>query len=190
MDDAVVQFPDPLDTATALGRARAAGASVWALAIPWAFVSPTEPPSIAAARDPGWAGYDWRATDAAVRAIARAHLQPLAVVQDAPRWAEGPNRPSTSVAATGTWDPSAKWLGAFATALARRYSGSFSDPATSTPQLPAVRYWEPWNEPNLAVFLTPQWDRVGGTERSESPQIYRRLLNAFYAAVKAVAGST
>src|SRR5439155_3455015 len=38
-----------------------------------------------------------------------------------------------------------------------------------------------WNEPNLSLYLTPQW-RHG---RAKSPKIFRRLLNGFYAGVKA-----
>ncbi|MGH3241345.1 MAG: hypothetical protein ACRDNL_13275, partial [Spirillospora sp.] len=65
--------------------------------------------------------------------------------------------------------------GAFARALASRYSGTFLG-------LPRVRHFEAWNEPNLWVFLWPQWEgRVAvGAQR------YRRLLNAFEEAVHAV----
>ena len=187
MDDEVIAFANPADTATVLDRARHAGASVWGLVIRWAKVSPMRPPNLAAARNPGWSGYDWSSTDAAVRAISAAGMQTLAVIYVAPAWAEGPHRPSTSVAPTGTWNPSARWLGAFATALGKRYSGRFADPAAPGSDLPAIRYWEPWNEPNLEVYLTPQWKRVNGGYAAVSPGIYRGLLNAFYAGVKAVA---
>ena len=187
MDEGVTAFVNPADTATALVRARQAGASVWGLVIRWASVSPTRPPSLADARNPDWSGYDWSSTDSAVRAISTAGMQTLAVVYVAPQWAEGPTRPSLSVAPAGTWDPSATSLGAFATALARRYSGTFVDPTAPGSDLPAIRDWEPWNEPNLGVFLTPQWKRASGRYQAVSPGIYRGLLNAFYAGVKAVA---
>jgi hypothetical protein len=186
-DNEVSQFTNPADTATGLARAQQAGARVWGLSIEWARVSPTRPPSLAAARDPAWTGYDWSSTDAVVREITAANMQVLAVISIAPAWAEGPNRPSTSVAPPGTWDPSATWLGAFATALARRYSGRFADPSVTGTNLPAIHDWEPWNEPNLAVFLTPQWQRVGSGYQAASPRLYRALLNAFYAGVKAAA---
>jgi hypothetical protein len=187
IDYGVMTLPNPADTATALSRAYRAGARVWGNQILWASVSPTRPPSLAEARNPAWSGYDWAATDAQIRAIAAAGLSTLAVINEAPAWAEGPNRPPDSVAPAGTWDPSAAWLGAFATALATRYSGNFPDPENPGADLPAVRDWEPWNEPNLAIFLTPQWKHVGGSYVALSPGIYRGLLNAFYAAVKAVA---
>ena len=186
LDYEITEFPNPRDTAIELTRADAAGASIWGLQILWNKVSPTRPPTLADARDPSWSGYDWSSTDAAVRAIAAAGMQTLGVINDAPSWAEGPDRPSTRVAPAGTWDPSAQWFGAFASALATRYSGSFSAPGAAT-ALPAVRDWEPWNEPNLAVFLTPQWKRSGDGYEAVSPGIYRSLQNAFYAGVKAVA---
>ncbi len=185
LDYEITELPKPRDVSLELERARAAGATVWGLQILWSKVSPTRPPTLADARDPNWRGYDWTATDAAVRAITAAHLQTLAVINGAPAWAEGPDRPSLKAAPAGTWDPSAQWLGAFATALATRYSGSFPDAAGVA--LPAIRDWEPWNEPNLAVFLTPQWKRTADGYQAVSPTIYRGLQNAFYAGVKAVA---
>jgi hypothetical protein len=49
-----------------------------------------------------------------------------------------------------------------------------------------VQYWQALNEPNLAYYLTPQWTRTLTGYAPASPEIYRGLLNAFYAAVKAV----
>jgi hypothetical protein len=66
-------------------------------------------------------------------------------------------------------------LAAFATAAARRYSGTFGG-------LPRVWYWQGLNEPNLSLFFMPQFE--GGNAVSASN--YRPLINAFYAAVKAV----
>ena len=76
-------------------------------------------------------------------------------------------------------------LRAFATAAARRYSGQ----RIATPPVPRCRRvaaWQAWNEPNLAIYLAPQWVRRGGTWRPFSPGWYRRLLNGVYAGVKAV----
>ncbi len=186
MDNEITQFAAPSDTALELARAKRAGATVWGLGIAWSAISPSQPPSLAAARDPNWSGYDWTATDAAVRAIGAAGLQTLAVLSGAPAWAEGPGRPSFAVAPAGAWEPSKSWFGAFATALLSRYSGSFTDPLGGG-DLPAIRDWEPWNEPNLSLFLAPQWKRVGGKLVEASPGIYRNLLDAFYAAKQAVA---
>jgi hypothetical protein len=177
---------DPADIAVGLGDARSTGASVWRFAVSWDTVAPDKPPSLAVAANPSWSGYEWAATDAIVREIATAGMTPLITLQRAPAWAEGAERPSTSVAPVGTWRPSAAWFGAFATALATRYSGRFVDPDESAQPLPAVRDWEAWNEPNLSVSLTPQWT---SRDKPASPAIYRALLNAFYSGVKKVAPS-
>jgi hypothetical protein len=49
-----------------------------------------------------------------------------------------------------------------------------------------VSYFQIWNEPNLRIDLTPQWLRRGGRFVPESPVLYRRMLNAAYANIKAV----
>jgi hypothetical protein len=63
----------------------------------------------------------------------------------------------------------------FAQAIAARYSGRFDG-------LPFVRFWSVWNEPNLNLFLTPQFDRKG---RSVAPRNYAKLYAAGYAGIKA-----
>jgi hypothetical protein len=70
-----------------------------------------------------------------------------------------------------------------------RYDGRFPDPLKPGAFLPRVRYWQPWNEPNLSYYLSPQWTRTGGRWAPASAGIYRGLLNAFYAAVKRVSSS-
>ena len=93
-------------------------------------------------------------------------------------------RASATTPRAGRWRPSPKYFRAFATALARRYSGRFADAAGAV--LPRGRHWQAWNEPNLTNFLTPQWRRTRGTAKPRSPELYRKLLNAFYAGIKAV----
>jgi hypothetical protein len=46
--------------------------------------------------------------------------------------------------------------------------------------------WQAWNEPNLPLFLQPQWVVADDAWVAWSPAHYRRMLNAFYAAVKRV----
>jgi hypothetical protein len=94
-----------------------------------------------------------------------------------------------SYVTAGTWEPDATEFARFATAVARRYSGTFTDPGRSGNALPAVRYWQAWNEPNLEYDLSPQWTRTANGYAAASPTIYRSLLNAFYGAVKAVSRS-
>ena len=74
-------------------------------------------------------------------------------------------------------------LRAFAHAVAARYSGSFVDPAApAAGPLPRVRDFQAWTEPNLPNHLAPQWQG----KKARSPEIYRKLLNGFYAGVKSV----
>ncbi len=105
-----------------------------------------------------------------------------------PKWAQ-----------PGSWKPNDRDFGQFATALATRYSGSFADPLHRNKRLPHVSYYQAWNEPNMSYYITPQYKDEGpGAKRNgpgcpvkdnsalQSPNIYRGLLNAFYAGVKRV----
>ena len=161
-----------------LGRARDAGAGIVLLSMSWSGMAPSRPANPADPSDPV---YDWTATDAAVRAVGSHRLQIAMTVIYAPAWAEGPDRPAD--AAAGTWRPDAAALGAFMSAVARRYSGRFHTPGGV---LPRVRYWQVWSEPNLFNHLMPQWTLADGRAVPASPEIYRRLLNAGYEAVKRV----
>jgi hypothetical protein len=62
----------------------------------------------------------------------------------------------------------------FAQMLARRYNG------TTTRGL--VSRWSVWNEPNLQLFLTPQYSPSG---KIVSPAAYLRIYDAAYAGIKA-----
>jgi hypothetical protein len=60
-------------------------------------------------------------------------------------------------------------------AVAARYSGNFGG-------LPAIQAIQVWNEPNLPEYLTPQYEGASPF----APDQYRQMLNASYAAIKAV----
>jgi hypothetical protein len=64
----------------------------------------------------------------------------------------------------------------FATAAARRYSGSFQ--AADGRILPPVRHWLAWNEPNNPVFLRPQFRRVRGKQVLQGAINYAKICNA------------
>jgi hypothetical protein len=57
-------------------------------------------------------------------------------------------------------------------------------PATPKP-LPKVSLYTLWNEPNLEVFLLPQWQRRGAGWFPRSAEIYRAMVQAAYPAIKA-----
>jgi hypothetical protein len=176
--------PDAAVREQALARIRATGASVVRIPVEWRYIVSAHPPAGFDASDPASPAYDFTAVDAAVRDTAAAGLTPLLVVTRAPDFAEAPHR--WPYAYPGSWAPNPVAFGEFASAVARRYDGSFADPLEPGRALPRVRLYEAWNEPNLARYLEPQWVAGGGRWRAFSPLLYRQLLNAFYAAVKAV----
>lgn len=175
------------DRAAAIAHTRRAAATIVRIGVSWATVARHRPPNRSLARDPTWTGYDWTALDSVLRDLRTAGLRGLLSVSMAPRWAEARHRPAvTRLLPAGTWYPSDRAFGDFARALALRYSGSFPDPVMLSAPLPRVGLWEAWNEPNISNLLNPQIVTRGGRLVSESPEIYRRLLNAFYAGVKGV----
>jgi hypothetical protein len=64
----------------------------------------------------------------------------------------------------------------FATAAARRYSGTFVGPDGR--KIPAVRSWRAWNEPNNPAFLRPQFRKVKGKVVIQSGIDYAKICNA------------
>jgi hypothetical protein len=142
--------------------------------VDWSLVAPSSRPAGFVPSDPADPRYRWNAVDAAVRDASARGFKILMGVTRAPNWAEGPGRPSQSEAPAGTWKPNPSDLGEFARAIAARYSGNFAG-------LPAVRYFQLWAEPNLGVNLTPQFE--GTTPVGFA--VYRPMLDAFYAGVKA-----
>ena len=170
-----------------LSRAQQIGSSSVRIAIDWANVVSSAPRRFFRASNPADRNYDFSLIDASVQAAVAHHQQVLLMVYHAPVWAEGPNRPSPQLVSPGSWYPSPKAFGAFAHAVALRYSGRFRDPRNRHAFLPRVRYFQAWNEPNLAGYLSPQYGRTTrGAYVLLSPVIYRAMLNAFYAAVKIV----
>jgi len=168
-------------------RAVAEGASIVRVNVLWSRVAPRVRPASFDPADPSSAGYDWSAVDATVRALAGSGLQVLLNITSAPTWAEGPSAPAD--AAPGSWRPDPAQLAGFATAAAVRYDGGFADPLAPGSVLPRVRYWQPWNEPNLSLYLSPQWTPSSHGWLPASAIIYRQLLNSFYRAVKRVSAS-
>jgi hypothetical protein len=152
----------------------------------------------------------WRHLDTAVR---EAYQAGLGVMIDigfwAPRWAASGPGPRFR----NRIDPVE--YGRFASAIARRYSGSFVPPpeaidpfeqagvaqplggSVPPPEaidmseraggaLPAAQSFELWNEPNHPAFLEPQWYGQGSRREPASPDRYRAMAQRAYAAIKAV----
>jgi hypothetical protein len=170
--------------ALALARVRASGARLVRIPVDWDSVLVHGTAVTFDATDPSSPAYSFWVTDAAVRDAVAQGLEPVLVVFDAPGFAQAGGR--WPFAFSGTWAPEPQALGAFATAIARRYGGTFPDPGNPGGTLPHVRYFQAWNEPNLPRYLEPQWVAEGGRWLAFAPQQYRAMLNAFYVGVKAV----
>lgn len=177
----------PPSDAVWIARTLAEGAQMVRVNALWSEVAPATPPPGFNPANPGSPDYNWSALDAAVRDLTTHGLKVLITVGNAPTWAEGPDMPADE--RPGTWRPDPKQFAAFATAIARRYDGHYPDPENPGRDLPRVRFWQPWNEPNLDEYLSPQWTHERGGWVDTSPVIYRNLLNAFYTAVKRVSPS-
>lgn len=164
------------ESAAAFTNARRAGATVVRLMLDWSVVAPqgAAPPEGFVPTRPDDPRYDWASFDRQVREATSLGLAPIADIVGAPAWAQG-TPPGHRRAQDGPYRPKHAALGAFARAAAVRYSGVFGD-------LPRVRYWMVWNEPNFSWYLSPQ--QVEG--RLVSPEWYRAMVNAVAASVKAV----
>ena len=161
----------------ALNKTRAAGASTVRIWLGWQGVAPdgeTKPEGFDP-RNPFDPNYSWGQIDHLVADAVEHGLEPMLMIVDAPDWAERGTQGQYGR------DPDPQELGYFAQAAATRYSGYFGD-------IPRVRRWELWNEPNLHKYLMPQYDApyrqtVTGNEKALSPGRYRAMLNAFSEAI-------
>jgi hypothetical protein len=128
--------------------------------------------------DPSDPAYDWNGFDKTVLTAAKNKIQILFTIYGTPRWAQGKlkgvNRAPRKMAD----------LRYFAFAAAKRYSGTFKrDDGT---ELPAVRKWLAWNEPNNPLFLKPQWARVGkGRYTPIAAKIYAQICSSVWVGVHA-----
>src|SRR4051794_7491280 len=123
-------------------RIQDAGASISRTSVTWSQVAPggTTKPSGFDARNPGDPAYNWVNTDAFVTAAVGHGADPLLTVYTAPSWAEGDNDADRAkrFGDSGTYHPNARDFGDFMTAIATRYSGSYTPPGASAP-LPKVK---------------------------------------------------
>lgn len=155
-------------------RAHSAGANFVRISLSWEVVAPAAPPASWDPGNPADPNYNWTDVDVATSRAVAAGLTPVLLIEGAPPWAQRCATPPVLPDATCDPDPGA--LAVFAAAAARRYGGGFGG-------LPRVRYWQILNEPNLSLFFFPQFNTAG---KVLSAALYRKALNASYAAIKAV----
>src|SRR5262249_24694546 len=126
-------------------------------------IGPTTPANPLNGNDPAYKITD---VDTLVNKAQQYGFQVLLTIAQTPKWANGgrtPNYPPTNVST----------LTQFAQMLATRYNGS-------KPGVGTVRMFSVWNEPNLGLFLAPQYQEG----KIVSPRIYRKLYAAAYAGIK------
>jgi hypothetical protein len=129
--------------------------------------------------DPTDPAYNWGLYDRTVL-YADAHgIKVVFSIFGTPGWANGGK--ARNRAPTKAVD-----LRNFAYAAATRYSGTFVRDEDEK-QLPAVRLWLAWNEPNNPVFLSPQFRKVGKRNVVQSPVDYARICNAVVTGVHGTA---
>ena len=146
-------------------RASEDGASIVRLLVQWNVVAPRRPSSPTNPFNPVYVLDD---VDEAVRAAQEMGQEVMLTITGTPRWANGGRGPNIMPRRLSD-------LTAFARAISTRYSGRF-------PGYPFVRFWSVWNEPNLQLFLAPQFNSRG---QSVGPANYAHLYAAAYAGIKA-----
>ncbi|HXF98407.1 MAG TPA: cellulase family glycosylhydrolase [Gaiellaceae bacterium] len=141
------------------------GSTLMRLLVQWNRTAPRRPAQPANPFDPAYVFDD---LDEAIRMAQLNDMEVMLTISGTPSWANGGRAPNIMPQRLSD-------LTAFARAIASRYSGRYSG-------YPFVRFWSVWNEPNLQLFLAPQFDERG---RSVAPRNYARLYAAAYAGIKA-----
>jgi hypothetical protein len=153
------------DSAARIQGSAQENASIMRLLVQWDVVAPQRPANASNPFDPVYALDD---VDQAVREAQMMDEEVMLTITGTPSWANGGKKPNVMPRRLSD-------LKAFAKAVASRYSGRY-------PGYPFVRFWSVWNEPNLNLFLTPQFNKKG---RSVAPANYAKLYAAAYAGIKA-----
>ncbi|HEX5449414.1 MAG TPA: cellulase family glycosylhydrolase [Gaiellaceae bacterium] len=160
-DDASFRWsPDRLAN---LATAAAAGADVIHTNANWATIAPTRPANALNGDDPAYRLAD---LDQLVAAAPQYGLRVMVTVVGTPRWANGGRTPNHMPRRLSD-------LTAFSRMLATRYNGLHGHGTVSI--------WSVWNEPNLQLFLAPQY--VG--KKMVGPANYVKLYKAVYAGLHA-----
>jgi hypothetical protein len=172
-DDAVFLHGTDQEIRTAVQQVRALGIERVRLTAGWSVIAPQPDvdrvPQGDLSDPDAYPPESWSNLDRAVRYVIGGGLSPMIDIAFwAPRWAAQPDatrpdRPRTQI------DPAQ--YARFAHAVAVRYAGD-------------VDLFTIWNEPNHPGFVMPQWVRSGSGFVPSSPQIYRRMVQAAYPAIK------
>ncbi|HVC87765.1 MAG TPA: cellulase family glycosylhydrolase [Gaiellaceae bacterium] len=145
-----------------LQLAQITGASIIHTTATWASIAPTRPANPANGDDPAYRLTD---LDDLVFTSSLYGMRVMINITGTPKWANGGKAPN--VMPTKLSD-----LTTFARMLAARYNGRTGHGTVSL--------WSVWNEPNLQLFLTPQFSG----KKIVGPANYAKLFKAAYAGIK------
>jgi hypothetical protein len=145
-----------------LRQASAAGASVIHTTASWPGLAPTKPANPSSGDDPAYKLSD---LDELVYQSGLYGLRVMIDINGTPKWANGDKAPNVMPKRLGD-------LTTFAKMLATRYDGRQGHGT--------VALWSVWNEPNLQLFLTPQF----AGKKIVGPANYAKLFKAAYAGIK------
>jgi hypothetical protein len=151
------------DRLTNLDRAAATGASVIHTTASWPSIAPTKPADATNGADPAYHlnDLDELVANATIRGI-----RVMVDINGTPKWANGNQAPNRLPKSMST-------LTTFAKMLATRYNGHNGHGS--------VALYSVWNEPNLGLFLMPQF----AGKKIVGPSNYAKLYKAAYAGIKA-----
>jgi hypothetical protein len=162
-DDPSFRWHD--DRASVFDLAQQANAGIVRTTVYWSQIAQTKPTNAA---NPFDQAYRFDDLDEFVRNAGQHGMEVMLTIWGTPAWAnggKGQNYAPTSMSS----------LQNFAKAVASRYSGRYAG-------YPFVRYFTVWNESNLGLFLSPQYDAKG---KPVAPAIYAKMYRAAYAGIKA-----
>lgn len=158
-----VSFRYSTDRDQNLARAAATGASIIHTNVNWATIAPTRPATPSDGDDPAYALGN---LDDLVFQSGLYGMRVMINITGTPKWANGNKTPNHLPRKLSD-------LTTFAQMLATRYDGRHGHGS--------VGLYSVWNEPNLQLFLTPQY--VG--KKIVGPANYAKLYKAAYAGIKA-----
>jgi hypothetical protein len=154
------------DRAAAFRLAQRAHAGIVRTTVYWSRIAPRRPRQAA---NPFDKAYRFSDLDEFVRNAGLHGMEVMLTIWGTPKWAnhgKGQNHAPAKLAD----------LRKFAQAVANRYSGRHRG-------YPFVRYYTVWNESNLGLFLSPQYNPR--TRKPVAPRIYAGIYRAAYAGIKA-----
>ena len=171
-DAALLKETDPARAARTVAAWRDLGIDNVRVLAQWQAISPRpgdrRPPAAFDPANPADPRYDWAALDRAVALVRGAGMTvTLSITGPGPLWAT-----ASPAALNPRLRPLPALYGAFARAVALRFGAS-------------VDRYVLWNEPNLPLWLQPQFTCRGRACTPYAPHLYRRLVRAAAPAIHA-----